>query len=87
MICFAIKDNVNIEEYMLFDNDNCYEDIESKYIPKPLYFLSSEKRNDIMGMKKWDYNFFLNQLNFDSAVIEKLEKLEPIFNLLNNASA
>ena len=81
MICFAIKDNVNIEEYMLFDNDNCYEDIESKYIPKPLYFLSSEKRNDIMGMKKWDYNFFLNQLNFDSAVIEKLEKLEPIFNL------
>lgn len=81
LICFAIKDNVNVEEYMLFDNDNCYESVNSKNVPQPVYFWSDEKRKDIIGMNKWQYNFSLNQLNFSDDIIQKLEKLEPIFNL------
>ncbi|MBO7665099.1 MAG: hypothetical protein J6S33_00930 [Aeriscardovia sp.] len=75
LISFAIKNNVNIDEQVLYDYDQIGPNTE--YLKYHLY--TSEQRLIIHESNPWDYNFNLCQLSPEKDIQE--DKLEPIFNL------
>ncbi len=81
LISFAIKNNVNIEEQYLCDYDDSYL-IANKYTDYHKHYLyTSEATLDILKTRRWDYNFWLNDLSEETDINSELEKLEPILNL------
>lgn len=81
LISFAIKNNVNIEEQYLCDYDDSYL-IANKYTDYHKHYLyTSEATLDILKTRRWDYNFWLNDLPEGTDINSELEKLEPVFNL------
>lgn len=78
LISFAIKNNVNIGEQVLYDYDDSYQ--IGPHTEYSKYFLyTSEQRLIIRESNRLGYNFYLCQLSPEKD--EKLKLLEPIFNL------
>ena len=84
LISFAIKDNVNVDNEVLVDFDDCY----TQYLngveytePYKHSLITSEAKLNVYSSGYWDYNFQLKQLSEDESLNLKLEKLRPIFNL------
>jgi hypothetical protein len=80
LISFAIKNNVNIDEQVLYDYDDSYKiGPHTEYFKYHLY--TSEQRLTIHESNRLDYNFNLCQLSPEKDIQKELTLLEPIFNL------
>lgn len=83
LITFAIKDNVNIDEQYLYDNDYFYN-ISNDFEHKQYYkfdLLTNEPLRPLFHTNMFEYNFTLKQLQSNDEMSEILSKLIPIFNL------
>jgi len=81
LICFAIKDNINIDNQYLEDYDDYYfpcKDIKECYHH---HIVTSEPYDGLQGTHQFMYNFSLSQLPIDENLADKLNKLAPVFNL------
>lgn len=81
LISFAIKNNVNIDEQVLYDFEHSHQiGPNTEYLKYHLY--TSEPRLIIYESNPWNYNFNLCQLSPEKDIQkDKLTRLEPIFNL------
>jgi hypothetical protein len=80
LISFAIKDNINIEEQILYNYDNYYEMAKNRRY-YPFYLITNENYVNIIKNHISEYNFTLNELNQCQNIETKLDKLTPILNL------
>lgn len=81
LITFAMKNNVNIHEQYLIDNDQFYMVGERVVEHYKHYLITNDVQLDIYKNQIMNYNFVLSQLPNDKNINETLTKLEPVFNL------
>ncbi len=86
IICFCIKNNVNVLKQKFYNSDVCYSVSKSISIPYKIRFYEAIGKKTIFKLcHESEMNFTLNMLGQDFFAqahnIETIEKLRPIFNL------